>query len=160
MPKEAATGSFAPALGVGGFVTEVPSASVEFNLNRQARTSRPVIPGIQKIDPEIVGGTKIYVHPSHARIDPKGRVVLSVVPADEEAIAVAEGTTDQIPGPPPTPPYVERSTRVQAFKNAEEAGGYGLSLSEQGRQRHSRRRLLLRRCCRERMMQYRSWRDS
>jgi len=133
MPKGAATGSFAPALGVGGFVTDVPSGS--FNPDsvgmKYKKTAKPVIPGVLNIEPEKVGGSKVYVQPTHARVDPKGRVILSVEGADEDAVAVLEGNTDNIPVPPPSPigpSVVNRSTGFSSVRN-DESRGYGLDFS-------------------------------
>jgi hypothetical protein len=94
MPKEAAVGNFQPILGVGGFAVDVPSAMTAFK-NSPRDTAAPA--GIVKIDPDAVGGTKIWVQPKHARIDPKGRVLLHVVKADPEAIAVKKGRVEEIP---------------------------------------------------------------
>jgi hypothetical protein len=133
MPKGASTGSFPPALGVGGFVTDVPSTS-EFNWGGGGRSkpARAVIPGVLNIEPGKVGGSKTYVQPTHARIDPKGRVLLTVVAADEDAVAVLEGTTDQIPLPPGLSPIghsgVTRSTGYNSRRN-EELRGDGLDFS-------------------------------
>lgn len=129
MPKGAATGNFAPVLGVGGFVVDIPTGSgaESFNLNGTASTSKyasrpkaPPIPGLLHVEPDKVGGSKTYVHPTHAKIDPSGRVVISVQPGDEQAIAVLEETTDQIP--PPSVPLESRSyTRSIGFKPIEDA---------------------------------------
>jgi hypothetical protein len=127
MPKGAATGNFAPALGVGGFVTDTPSGSdSSFDLrgsSGRGKGARPVIPGLLNIEPDRVGGSKAYVHPNFASIDPKGRVILSVAPADPEAVSVKEGTVDKIPVELQRPPMIrprglERPIRTES--------GYGL----------------------------------
>jgi hypothetical protein len=128
MPKGAATGNFAPVLGVGGFVVDTPTGSgaESFNVSgaraNGMRPKTPPIPGLLNIEPDKVGGSKTYVHPTHAKVDPQGRVVLSVAPGDEQAIAVLEETTDQIP--PPTVPFplrrYERSTGFKPFENMSE----------------------------------------
>ncbi len=132
MPKGASTGSFPPALGVGGFVTDVPLNS-DFNWAGRRTKSAPksVIPGLLNIEPEKVGGSKMFVHPTHARIDPKGRVIMTVVAADEDAVAVAEGTTEEIPLPPGVPigpSGVTRSTGYSSVRTTEPKG-YGLNFS-------------------------------
>lgn len=130
MPKGAPTGSFAPALGVGGFVTNVPSNSFDPDSDRRFKiTPKLIIPGVSNIEPDKVGGSKVYVQPTHARVDPKGRVILSVVGADEDAIAVLEGKADTIPKPPRSPigpSIVNRSMGISSVKN-NESRGYGLS---------------------------------
>jgi len=131
MHRGAATGSFAPALGVGGFVTDVPSGSFNPESDRRFKnTPKPVIPGVLNIEPEKVGGSKVYVQPTHARVDPNGRVILSVVGADEDAVAVLEGREDTIPKPPGPSPIgpstVTRSTGIGSVRN-NESRGYGLN---------------------------------
>ncbi|KAE9371243.1 hypothetical protein N431DRAFT_409757 [Stipitochalara longipes BDJ] len=132
MPKGAAVGSFAPTLGVGGFVTEVPGRAGFRDDFRIKNNSRAVIPGVQHIEPDKVGGSKVYVKPKHARIDPKGRVLLDVEVADADAVAVLEGTTDQ------TPKYVGlsfKSTGIgSTLTRKEDSRGYGLDygLSDRG----------------------------
>jgi Mitochondrial ribosomal protein subunit len=133
MPRGAATGSFAPALGVGGFVTDVPTGSFnpDAGPGRFKNSPKPVIPGVLNIEPEKVGGSKVYVQPTHARVDPKGRVILSVVGADQDAVAVLEGNTENIPVPPQSPigpSVVNRSTGFSSVRN-DESRGYGLNFS-------------------------------
>ncbi|KAG4432167.1 hypothetical protein IFR05_012359 [Cadophora sp. M221] len=99
MPKGASTGQFGAALGVGGFVTDLPVGHDSFNLgsSRLNRSRAREIPGTLHVDPTKVGGSKMWVHPAKARVDPKGRVILTVDAADPESVAVHEGTTDKIP---------------------------------------------------------------
>ncbi|TAQ83366.1 hypothetical protein B7494_g8303 [Chlorociboria aeruginascens] len=99
LPKGAAVGNFNAALGVGGFVTEVPEGfqpSFGANIKRR-RGVIPSLPGLANIELDKVGGSKAYVQPTSASIDSKGRVALKVTVADPEAISVLEGTVDQIP---------------------------------------------------------------
>ena len=139
MPKGAAVGSFAPTLGVGGFVTEVPGQTAGFRDDFKTRTNSKVnIPGVLHIEPDKVGGSKVHVKPKHARIDPKGRVLLNVELADAEAVAVLEGTTDQIPAPSrlaPGPSSFFKSTNLGSTSaRRDESRGYGLGygLSDSG----------------------------
>ncbi|KAH7370330.1 mitochondrial ribosomal protein MRP51 [Rhexocercosporidium sp. MPI-PUGE-AT-0058] len=99
MPKGAATGQFGAALGVGGFVTDLPAGQNSFNLgsSRLNRTKTRDLPGTLHVDPTKVGGSKMWVHPRNARVDPKGRIILTVEAGDPESVAVHEGTTDKIP---------------------------------------------------------------
>jgi hypothetical protein len=135
MPKGASTGSFGAALGVGGFVTEVPNSGFRDDFQSK-RNKKPIIPGVEKIEPDKVGGSKTYVNPVHARIDPKGRVVLKVEVADEDAVAVLEGTTDQIPLPRAHvgPSNFMKSTGLASVSPRSEERGYGLNygLSDRG----------------------------
>jgi hypothetical protein len=127
MPKGAATGNFAPVLGVGGFAVDVPASDLSFQSNpRNDRNTAPQIPGLARVDPAAVGGSKAWVHPKHARIDPKGRVILKVVKADPEAIAVKEGRVGDIPTK-----LSKRMTRPPRYGNSSSGtssygGGYGV----------------------------------
>ncbi|PMD19070.1 hypothetical protein NA56DRAFT_647504 [Hyaloscypha hepaticicola] len=128
MPKSASTGSFGAALGVGGFVTELPNSGFKDDF-LSSRRRKTIIPGVEKIEPDKVGGSKLYVNPTHARIDPKGRVLLNVESADEDAVAVLEGTTNQIPLPtkaPVAPSNLMRSTALGSNSTSRESRGYGL----------------------------------
>jgi len=130
MPKGAATGSFAAAAGVGGFVTEIPNSGFRDDFIVR-KNKKAIISGVQNIEPDKVGGSKFYVNPAHARIDPKGRVSLKVQLADEEAVAVLEGTTHQIPQAPSV--AAGRGTGFRPSKSRE-SRGYGLDygLSDRG----------------------------
>jgi Mitochondrial ribosomal protein subunit len=134
MPRGAATGSFAAAAGVGGFVTETPGSGFKDDF-RLKRSKKAVIPGAQHIEPDKVGGSKFYANPTHARIDPKGRVLLNIELADEDSVAVLEGTTDQLPSPLTVGPgTVERSVGFRPTLRSRESSGYGLNyeLSDRG----------------------------
>ncbi len=144
MPKGASTGNFGAKLGVGGFVTDVPAGNESFDIagsgRRGGRVAREsLIPGLQNIEPEKVGGSKAWVHPTHARIDPKGRVILSVETGDPESVAVQEGTTDQIPKVEP-PKLTSRGLGKSNFRGFAErrlegsSRGYGLDLNGSERQ--------------------------
>jgi hypothetical protein len=91
-PRNGAVGAFAPKLGVAGIVTEVPP-SIAFNsfnmANTRSRGSRNE--SISSIDPDIVGGTKLYVQPRSASIDPEGRILLETSEASEASVSVHEG---------------------------------------------------------------------
>jgi hypothetical protein len=100
MPKGAATGSFSAILGVGGVSVNIPQAiapSRDFNRRKMGKGATPDYPGIQNIEPDKVGGSKIWVEPKSATIDAKGRVQLTVELGDPEAVAVKEDKTQEIP---------------------------------------------------------------
>jgi Mitochondrial ribosomal protein subunit len=136
MPRGAATGSFQAALGVGGFVAELPNSGFRDDFTRKNFRKASVIPGSDRIEPDKAGGSKSYFDPTSARIDPKGRVLLNVELADAEAVAVLEGTTDQIPqSPPMLRGSVLRSTGISSPASGNAASrGYGLDygLSDRG----------------------------
>jgi hypothetical protein len=129
MPKAAATGSFAAVLGVGGFVTNVPAGvQTGFNANnlRGRQSSHQTIPGTMAVEPDKEGGSLTWVQPKHARIDPKGRVVLNVVMADPEAIAVHTDTVGEIPTEHKRPMQKMFSPPTNAA-SLSNSFGYGLS---------------------------------
>ncbi|KAL3419744.1 hypothetical protein PVAG01_08242 [Phlyctema vagabunda] len=100
MPKGASTGSFAPVLGVGGFVVDVPRGNTSFNLQgRFSRNSTQQVEGLAQIEPHKVGGSKAYVQPKGAHVDSAGKVILTVEAAKPEAVSVLEGKVDEIPEP-------------------------------------------------------------
>ncbi|RAL65798.1 hypothetical protein DID88_005463 [Monilinia fructigena] len=88
MPKNA-SGSV-PVLGVGGVAVDVPAGFPAFDLKSAPANSyrSDAVPGLLYVEPEKYGGSKTYVEPKHAYIDAKGRIVLSVIPADADAVAV------------------------------------------------------------------------
>jgi hypothetical protein len=101
-PKNATVGSFAPKLGVAGIVTEVPPKSENFNSDtwgsKRNRNSRgDMVPGLLNIEPEKVGGSKVFVRPKSATIDTKGRIMLTVSPAESAAVAIHQGVVGQVP---------------------------------------------------------------
>lgn len=128
MPKGAAAGNFAPVLGVGGFVVDIPSGvgASSFNVRGSAgRGSDGPIPGLINIEPNKVGGSKAYVHPTSASVDPKGRVILKVEQADPEAVAVLEGKVDEIPR---RQIMRTKGLGLSPYSLSRSSGGYGLSL--------------------------------
>ena len=135
MPRAAATGSFSPVLGVGGFGTNVPMGS-DPSFNRGSTSGKgglrvqPQIPGLLAVEPEKEGGSKAWVPPRHARIDPKGRVILNVVMADPEAVAVHEGTVGDIPTEHRRPLQTRMPAPNPAADFSGFSGGYGLNPRE------------------------------
>ncbi|KAB8297686.1 hypothetical protein EYC80_001494 [Monilinia laxa] len=127
MPKNA-SGSV-PVLGVGGVAVDVPAGFPAFDLKSgPVHNHRPdAVPGLLYVEPEKSGGSKTYVEPKHAYIDAKGKIVLSVIPADADAVAVKEGKVDEIPERlqrPYTPP-----AKFGGYTKQNGSGeGYGLSV--------------------------------
>jgi Mitochondrial ribosomal protein subunit len=91
-PKNAAVGSFAPKLGIAGVVTEAPLGD-RFNTSGKKGKSYP---GLLNVEPDAVGGSKVYLHPRSASIDPDGRIDLKVDSGEGPALAVLQGKEDQI----------------------------------------------------------------
>ncbi|KAA8570681.1 hypothetical protein EYC84_000079 [Monilinia fructicola] len=127
MPKNAS--GYAPVLGVGGVVVDVPVGFPAFDLKSAPASSyRPeVVPGLLFVEPDKYGGSKTHVQPKHAYIDAKGKIVLSVLPADADAVAVKQGKVDEIPERlqrPYTPP-----ARFGNFTRQQNGSGEGYGLS-------------------------------
>jgi len=81
-----------PVLGVGGFTAKVPGGNSAFRADKDAKQ----IPGLQRVEPDRMGGSKTWVHPQSASVDIEGKVQLNVVHADEMAVAVKEGKTAEM----------------------------------------------------------------
>jgi hypothetical protein len=127
-PKASAVGAFGAKLGVAGIVTNVPTGhDMSFKTSSSRRNNGRIetIPGILMIEPEKVGGSKAYLEPRHATIDPKGLISLSVDLAQPAAVAVYEGLA-------PTPPPVTRrgSTAPTGIPTLTSSPGYGLTSDE------------------------------
>ena len=52
-------------------------------------------PESTKFDPDVIGGSKLWLHPRRASIDAKGRIKLSLHKADPNTLAVWEGELDK-----------------------------------------------------------------
>lgn len=121
-PKGAANGS--TYLGVGGFVTSTPYKDESYRFKRGGRTSTPVpmVPGLVNIEPDKVGGSKVYVQPKSATVNPKGMVILAVDSAEMGAVDVKEGNTNYVPPPPPT---ITRGVSPSGFSRTLQRDGAG-----------------------------------
>ncbi|MCJ1468672.1 hypothetical protein MMC07_007301 [Pseudocyphellaria aurata] len=51
--------------------------------------------GIVELDPDIPGGTKVWYHPEHATIDPRGRLLLTLRHVAADVLAIYEGIAPQ-----------------------------------------------------------------
>ncbi|TVY25462.1 hypothetical protein LHYA1_G005735 [Lachnellula hyalina] len=112
-PKGALHGS--TNLGVGGFVTGTPFNDESFRVSSTRGRGRgampaPMVPGLVNIEPDKVGGSKVYVQPKSATVNPQGSVILRVVSAETGAVDVKEGNTDHYKHPPP--PALSTGVRV------------------------------------------------
>lgn len=124
MPKGASPGSFAPVLGVGGFVVDIPAGENSFNLRGSSKYagSTSVIQGLINVEPDKIGGSKAYVELKSASVDTTGRVILKVGQATADAVAVLEGNVDQL--------LEQQMMETKGFARrpmARSGGGYGLS---------------------------------
>ena len=74
-----------PAIGVGGFVSDMGLNS----MFKPANIDKNVL--WNNFDPDVPGGSKVWVHPHQALIDQHGRVNFAVRQAEENVAAVWEG---------------------------------------------------------------------
>jgi hypothetical protein len=101
VPKNASVGSFAPKLGIAGVVTEAPLGE-SFNTSdssaklRQGKSRKQTHPGLLNIELDKFGGSKVYLRPDTASIDPSGRIDLRVESGDGPALAILLGKENRI----------------------------------------------------------------
>ncbi|KAK2624441.1 hypothetical protein QTJ16_006391 [Diplocarpon rosae] len=149
MPRNAAAGSFGAALGVGGFVVELPAGHQSFHIADKGLSAlrnaskMTLIPGTQNIEPQKVGGSKAWVLPTSARVDPKGRIIMNVDVADPAAVAVHEGREHEIPVPKIPSIITSYGTGARGFASFKEPvlrdQGYGLDFKSSSRSRETPR---------------------
>jgi Mitochondrial ribosomal protein subunit len=84
--KSATSNSNLAKLGVAGVVCH-DSVAASFRQDRLPDGT----PGITRLDINIPGGAKLWVHPSRASIDVGGRIKLETVRANETTLAIHEG---------------------------------------------------------------------
>ena len=89
-PRTQMYGGRSAKLGVGGFVADTPAGDTAFSMRNLSQRARELIPGIDKLDPDVEGGAKVYVEPLNAKVDSQGRVTLKVGQARPEAELVAK----------------------------------------------------------------------
>jgi hypothetical protein len=85
-------------LGVGGFVAADPVTATYNPRDDPNKIKTMSIPDrmATHLEPDIIGGNKLWVHPENAQIDDKGRVSMTVSRADNEALAVKKGDVQSI----------------------------------------------------------------
>lgn len=137
MPKNSVGGFFGAAWGVGGFVVAPPiDNSYDYDKPGQNKNKqKKQVPGSLFVEVDKKGGSKVWVQPQYASVDPQGRVRLNVEHASDASVAVKQGTTDQLrPDVEPvrkvSPLGVSRNVRLDG-KAGEGVGaaGYGLNFS-------------------------------
>jgi hypothetical protein len=99
-PKIASVGVFSPKLGIAGVVTETPAVE-SFNTSestraKRGRTGTRTHGGLLNIEPDKVGGSKVYLQPRAASIDSNGRIDLRVDAGEGPALAILLGQEDKI----------------------------------------------------------------
>jgi hypothetical protein len=113
-------GSFAPKLGIAGVVTEPPLAE---RFNTASKKRQRSYPGLVNIEPDVVGGSKVYLRPGSASIDPNGRIDLRVEPGEGPALGVLLGKEGEIS---PRAVQMRPSHRPLASPSNITQQGYGL----------------------------------
>ncbi|OIW28349.1 hypothetical protein CONLIGDRAFT_373814 [Coniochaeta ligniaria NRRL 30616] len=77
-------------LGVGGFVTNVPGGDSTFNMSRVSADIRHErTPGLDRLDPSIKGGAKVWVEPLSATVNSKGQTMIVVGETNSKSPAIA-----------------------------------------------------------------------
>jgi hypothetical protein len=100
LPKNATIGNFAPKLGVAGVVTNVPAGdgfnTSNMHKSKYGQIRRETHPGLVNIEPDKVGGSKVYLHPRLASVDQSGRINFEVLSGDGPARAILEGKENEV----------------------------------------------------------------
>lgn len=92
-------------LGVAGIVTEDDPA---FS-SKMSRRSLVDEDAVDRFDPNIEGGKKVWVNPEYACVGWDGRIQMRLKRADEDAVAIRQGKVPGLELPPVTPaPYAAR----------------------------------------------------
>ncbi|KAL8839288.1 MAG: hypothetical protein Q9170_001805 [Blastenia crenularia] len=90
-------------LGIGGVVAEDSTKAMSF---REAPNGRRESAGIQRFEPDIEGGAKIWTQPDRATVDVHGKVKVHVLRVDDRDEAIYEGVVKEPDvGPNRPPPY-------------------------------------------------------
>lgn len=75
-PRHGST-NYVAKIGVGGFISKIPEGESTFNYRSTGQgRGQEKIPGLNEFLPDVVGGSKVYVNPYRASIDPKGKMIL------------------------------------------------------------------------------------
>jgi hypothetical protein len=108
-------------LGVGGFVTNVPGGESTFNMSRVSADIRQErTPGLERLDPSIKGGAKIWVEPLNATINSKGQTIITVGETDRKTPEIAKELAgrDAVVDEPPVQPRQSRAGMLHRQRNA------------------------------------------
>lgn len=147
LPQEGLGGKD-PKLGVAGVVIDTPIHATGFN-HSNLGTKRAnfasdefFIPGLKSIEPNKVGGSKVWLKIDHANITPQGRINLSTSKASEMSVRVATGvagTADDVEAAPalmfPARQRPEPFARPQIRRTLSEPSGFLANLYGLGKDR-------------------------
>lgn len=81
-------------IGVGGFVAGEMKMSAPSGSFRSGQYGTARDHSLERLNPELEGGGKIWVHPLHATVDEKGHVLVEVAYGEDQAIQVKTGEID------------------------------------------------------------------
>ncbi|KAI4174245.1 MAG: hypothetical protein LQ343_002383 [Gyalolechia ehrenbergii] len=79
-------------LGIGGIAAEDTTKRTSFKQRERGTSEKP---GIQRFDPEIKGGAKIWIQPDRATVNVRGRLKLHVLRVGRQDEAIYEGVVDE-----------------------------------------------------------------
>lgn len=112
-------------IGVGGIVAE----------DSKIKGPTPVGAGVNRFEPDIPGGAKIWVKPERITIDSQGQIKLQLARANERTVSLYEETPEEPSKKPMIDPKVEGHRQIpdmtpSAQKPASRGSqGYGLNLN-------------------------------
>jgi hypothetical protein len=75
-PRQSSFG-YVAKIGVGGFISKIPEGETTFNYTSSVgRGAKEKIPGLNQFVPDVEGGSKVYVNPHRASMEPSGKMIL------------------------------------------------------------------------------------
>ncbi|KAH6659734.1 mitochondrial ribosomal protein MRP51 [Truncatella angustata] len=86
-PRSGSTG-YVAKIGVAGLISKIPEGETTFNYKSTGRGMREKIPGLNEFVPDVFGGSKVYVAPHRASVDPKGKMILQFEETDAQATII------------------------------------------------------------------------
>ncbi|KAI1849934.1 hypothetical protein JX265_012988 [Neoarthrinium moseri] len=87
-PKNSAA-NYVAKIGVAGFISKIPEGETSFNFKAGGMYNKnSAIPGLNDFQPDVVGGSKVYVEPQKVTISSTGKVVLGFGATDPSAAVV------------------------------------------------------------------------
>jgi Mitochondrial ribosomal protein subunit len=100
MPKIPEKQNFVPKVGIAGVVADAPTGDgftlATTSKSRYGQERRPTYPGLSSLEPDRVGGSKLWLHPERATIDSNGQIDLKVASGDGPALAVHQGRVNEM----------------------------------------------------------------
>ncbi|KAL8719232.1 MAG: hypothetical protein Q9225_003740 [Loekoesia sp. 1 TL-2023] len=115
-------------LGIGGVAADDSTKRTGFRDNERGLREKP---GIQRFNPDIEGGPKIWIRPDRANVDTHGRLKLHVLRVGSEDEAIYEGVVEEAyvgKGRPPIDPGFTSMPRLDSDRIPKigKSSNYGL----------------------------------